>query len=341
MLQATLVSDLLDPISADQSAGVDLRWTPEWDRIKEARRADDPLEPGKWAKKERKTADWRLTQELATTMLRDRSKDLQLALWLTEANIKLQGFPGLRDGLRITRELMQRYWEQGLYPKMEEGPEDRAGPLEWLNDKLVDSIKAIAITAQADKGQRKYSFIDLLDARRVGFEASCRSADGDIDANKKRNYDQALADGNISMEMFQGAVRETKRDDYEELSSDFLQAYEEFIALDKVVDEKFGDAAPNLSACRRALGEIKHAISDILDEIRLAQPDASTPPKVRTISETTDLEDRDPKVSGGPLLFRFPVSPSTLQDSQPASGASWREAEVLIRSGDVERGSPT
>src|ERR1022692_3140214 len=73
-----LVSDdLLDPISADQPAGVDLRWTPEWDRIKEARRADDGLDPGKWAKKESKAADWRLVRELTLPMLRERSKDLQ------------------------------------------------------------------------------------------------------------------------------------------------------------------------------------------------------------------------------------------------------------------------
>jgi type VI secretion system protein ImpA len=57
MATASLViSDLFDPISTDQPAGVDLRWTPVWDRIKEARRADDGLESGKWAKKEAKTA---------------------------------------------------------------------------------------------------------------------------------------------------------------------------------------------------------------------------------------------------------------------------------------------
>jgi len=177
-----LINDeLLDPISADQPAGTDLRWTPEWDRIKEARRADDGLDSGKWAKKERKISDWRLAQQLTTAMLRERSKDLQLAMWLTEANIKLHGFPGLRDGFRLTRELLIRYWEKGLFPSMEEGPEDRAGPLQWLNDKLVDAITAIPITARSDQGQ-EYGFIDLEDAREVGSEKSWRTADGEVDA---------------------------------------------------------------------------------------------------------------------------------------------------------------
>jgi len=179
---------LLDPISAEQPAGADLRWTAEWDRIKEARRADDGLESGKWAKKERKTADWPAVRDLATTMLRDRSKDLQVALWLTEANIKLHGFAGLRDGLRITRDLMLRYWDHGLFPIMEDGPDDRAGPFDWLNNKLVDSIRAIPITVRQDGGN-DYSYLELVDARRVGSEASCRNSDGDLDPAKKKQFD--------------------------------------------------------------------------------------------------------------------------------------------------------
>src|ERR1039457_5091028 len=96
MPTASLYPDaFLGPVSADQPVGIDLRWTAEWDRIKEARRADDDLDPGKWAKKERKTPDWRLVEELASGMLRNRSKDLHLALWLTEAGLKLHGVPGL------------------------------------------------------------------------------------------------------------------------------------------------------------------------------------------------------------------------------------------------------
>src|ERR1700761_1698719 len=117
MATAPLLSDdLLDPISPDQPAGANLRWTPEWDRIKEARRADDGFEAGRWAKKGRKAADWLQEEELASSVWRERSKDLQLAMWLTEASLKLHGFPGLRDGLRLTRELIVRYWDLGLYP---------------------------------------------------------------------------------------------------------------------------------------------------------------------------------------------------------------------------------
>jgi type VI secretion system protein ImpA len=336
MATASLDNDnLLDPISPDRPAGSDLRWTSDWDRIKEARRADDSLDSGKWAKKERKAADWRLAKELAAAMLRDRSKDLQLALWLTEANIKLHGFPGLRDGLRITRELMVRYWDKGLYPAIEDGPEDRAGPFEWLSNKLVDAMTAIPITVRSDGGT-DYNFVDWQDARRVGSEANCRTADGETDDKKKRDYDQALADGHVSMEMFERAVKETKRADYEELNSDFEQTYNEFKALEKVVDEKFGDMAPNLSTCRTALSEMKQAIADVLEKKRLAEPDslatANLPPGTGSPEPVHRPDAADP------VVLRFPPSLPSSQESQVPLGGSWPEAEMLIRSGQVEKG---
>lgn len=321
-----LVSDdLLDPISADQPAGVDLRWTPEWDRIKEARRSDDGLEAGKWAKKESKTADWRLVRELILPILRERSKDLQLGMWLTEANLKLHGFEGLRDGLRLTRELMIRYWDKGLYPPMEEGPEDRAGPLQWLNDKLVDSITAIPITARAS-GDQDYSLIDLQEARNVGSEASWKTADGIIDEKKKRAYDTAIAEGRVCMEMFNGAIKETKRADYEQVHAVFDQTYNEFTTLEKVVDEKFGDAAPNLAACRSALREIKQEIADILDKIPAPPP------------QQAGAEGQAGGGRADPMVVRFPISLANAQASAEALGGSWQEAETLVYSGQVDRG---
>ena len=319
MATASWVSDdLLDPITAEQPAGVDLRWTSEWDRIKEARRADDGLDSGKWAKKDQKASDWPRVRDLVTSALRERSKDLQLALWLTEAEIKLRGFEGLRDGLRITRELIVRYWDQGLYPVMEDGPEDRAGPFEWLNSKLVDSIAALSITPRDDKG-REYSFIDLQEARRAGSNAG----------------------GRISMEAFEDALSASKRAAQEELSGVFREVCEEFNTLEKVIDEKFGEAAPNISDCRTALSELSQALSDILEKKRAAEPDVPSKPRPAAKLETEPEHNGREGASqeGAPaMVLRLPLSLMNAQTSQPAVGGSWQEAEMLIRSGQVEKG---
>src|SRR5215471_2996659 len=321
--------DLLDPILPDLPGGTDMRWTPEWDRVREARRADDDLESGKWIKRERKSSDWKLVRDLTTTMLRERTKDLQVALWLTEANIKLQGFPGLRDGLRITRELMVRYWDRGLFPTMEDGPEDRAGPFDWLNNKLVDSITTIPITLREDPGT-DYSFNDLLDARHIGSEAALRNADGEIDSRKKKALDQAVTEGHVSMDLFDAAVKASKRHKYEEFCADFQQTYDEFKALERVVDEKFGDAAPNLAQCRTTLSEIRQAVTDILDQKRREEPPppaiAVAPVSGAVRSESVaPLEAARRSVTGG-------------QMTQSVLAGSWHQAESLVRAGEVDRG---
>jgi type VI secretion system protein ImpA len=322
--------DFLGPVSPDQPVGTDLRWTADWDRIKEARRADDDFESGKWAKKEQKTADWRLVEELASGMLRNRSKDLQLALWLTEAGIKRHGFPGLRDGLRLTRELLVRYWDHGLYPPLEDGPEDRAGPFEWLNNKVVDSIAAIPITVREDGGP-DYSLIDLQDARRVGSESSCVDPYGEIDTAKKKAYDANLAQGHISLDMFDRAVAVTKRAGYEDFSSDLQETLEEYQALEKVIDEKFGDVAPNLAVCRNTLNEIRQEVSVILEKKRIEEPDK--------LGVDPRMPGGDgPGEKGNPMTVRFPLSLPELSGSGGGVSGSWNDAEVLIRSGQIDKG---
>jgi type VI secretion system ImpA family protein len=320
--------DILEPISTDQPTGVDLRWTPQWDRVKEARRADDALISGKWAKKEQKDSDWRLTQELCVALLSNQSKDLHLALWLTEASVHLHGFAGLRDGLKIVRELMTRYWAD-LYPRIEVGPEDRAGPFEWLNEKLVDSIAAIPITVRNGQG-RDYSFIDLQDARRVGSAKNYTTADGEIDSEKKRNYDHALAAGHISMEMFECAVKETSRASYEDLNLDFQQACEEFTALERVIGDNFGKVAPNLAALRNTLGEVKIAIENWVERARLTEP-------AMTIGASSGT-GASQIIQGSSIDHRSWLSGPGVGESLSSLGPSWDEAEALVQSGDVVKG---
>jgi type VI secretion system protein ImpA len=329
--------DILEPISPDEPAGKDLRWTPQWDRIKEARRADDGLVSGKWAKKEQKDSDWRLTQDLSVALLSKQSKDLQLALWLTEAGVHLHGLAGLRDGLKIMRELMARFWDD-LYPKMEDGPEDRAGPFEWLNEKFIDSISAIPITLRNDQGD-DYSLNDLRIARRVGSAANYMTADGEIDSEKKKNYDQAIADGHISMEMFESAAKATSRVSYEDLNLDCQEACEQFAALEKIIDEKFGVAAPNLSAFRNTLGEVRLAIESRLEKARLAEPTPSSVPGSEAAASGVAAGGGAGQIAEGtPSHHRSWSALSSANEPGSSRDARWEEAEVLIRSGAVEKG---
>src|SRR5450631_2939861 len=96
--------DLLQPVSAAEPGGRDLRWEPVFNKILEARRADDELDLGAWEKESgRKVAEWEKVADLSLAALKDSSKDLRLACFVTEASIHLDGFVGLRDCLRLTK----------------------------------------------------------------------------------------------------------------------------------------------------------------------------------------------------------------------------------------------
>ena len=175
---APISEDLLAPISEEHPAGEDITLAPEWQAINEARRPDKLLG--------RQNCDWPLIQRLLTDALAHKSKDLRLAVWLTEANMKLQGFAGLRDSLALLRGLLANFWDSGLYPEVEGGDlQFRAMPLEWLGgDNLPQLLHQIPMTARTD-GEKDYSYLDYRQSRDVGWEKDVRNAYGDVDVDKE------------------------------------------------------------------------------------------------------------------------------------------------------------
>ena len=78
---------LLKPLEGENPSGESLRYSGLYDEISEARRADDVLNKGEW-QSEVKVADFRKVIDLAVPALASRSKDLQVAAWLSEALVK-------------------------------------------------------------------------------------------------------------------------------------------------------------------------------------------------------------------------------------------------------------
>jgi len=88
-----LREDILNPIPGDNPSGADLRYDPLYPKIKEARREEADVPQGDWVA-ERKVADWGQVLKLANEAIAAKSKDLQLAAWLTEALIRKEGYAG-------------------------------------------------------------------------------------------------------------------------------------------------------------------------------------------------------------------------------------------------------
>ena len=114
--------------------------------IREARREDDPgLPQGVW-ERELKRADWDKALSLSLGVLRERSKDMQVAGWACEAALMRYGFASLPGGLRMIAGLCSGFGD-GLHPQPEGSDQEaRLARLAWLDSTLAERAASLPIT---------------------------------------------------------------------------------------------------------------------------------------------------------------------------------------------------
>jgi len=287
-----LRDDLLNPISGENPCGENLRYAPVYDKIKEARREDDDAPQGEW-QRERKTADHALVIKLAGEAIASKSKDLQLAVWLTESLLKAESFAGLRFGLDLIRGLIENFWDN-LYPEMEDGDlELRAAPLDWLGSRMDAPLRSLPITRT---GVNWYKY---KEARAVGYET-----DTD-DPAKVEARANAIAEGKMSGEEWDHAFQATPKSFYANLELTLDGILESIESLSGLCGDRFGDAAPTFSPMRTTLEEIRHSVHQLLQKKRETEPDEtaeSSEPAVDEpeIEEAASLSESEPAAEARP-----------------------------------------
>jgi type VI secretion system protein ImpA len=226
---------LLAPVSAERPCGEDLAFSSEIDAIVRARQADDPsLEQGAWVT-ELKEADWKFVGRQCAQLIEQRSKDLQLAVWLAEASVQTGGVRALGDSLLLTAMLCERYWD-GLYPLPDEdGVERRVGNLAWLAARIAPWLRAVPLTEGADR-------------------------------HALRDVDVARAHGGEALAKLEGARQRTSRAFYANLMRDCEHCADAIDRLEKSVDAVLGADGPSFSAARSGLESLVLFIRPALKE---------------------------------------------------------------------------
>lgn len=246
-----LRDDLLAPIPGAKPSGENLRYAPVYDKIKEARREDDDAPQGEW-QRERKVADFNQVIKLAGEALALKSKDLQLAAWLTEALLRKEGFGGLREGLELLRGLLADFWDT-LYPEIEDGDlELRAAPLEWVGTSLADNVRKTAITKSG------FNFYKFKESRAVGYEAQAEESDA-----RRAARETAVAEGKITGEEFDAAVQNTPTALYESWVGSLDASLETLESLNELCNQQFGEYTPGFSRLRTAIEEVRQVVNSI------------------------------------------------------------------------------
>jgi type VI secretion system protein ImpA len=301
---------ILAPLSEDNPAGEDLKYTLH-DEIKEARREDDLLDQGDW-QREVKKADWEKVISLSLHALGEKSKDLQIAAWLTEALTVAEGFEGLQTGLTIINEYIGPLWEH-VYPEIEDDDLDyRIGCLEYLNNTVELRIRSVPLTDP--RGRAGYSYLQWEESRRVGYED---------DASRRDHREELIAEGKIPPEEFDAAVSQSSREFYETLSERLTGCRDEYERLDARVDEKFGNEAPRLAEMRQALENVESLVQKLLKGKQSTAPD------------TEDLEAAEPASAEEEMadMENVAVLPTTAAgvDFETQEKAVWQQAQQVFQ----------
>lgn len=260
------IEPFLQPIPGDNPAGANLRYDPVYDEIKRAREEeDDNLPQGEW-KRELKVADFPLVRRLSTEVLTERSKDLQIAAWLTEAWTRLEGFEGMNRGFHLLRRLMEEFWD-GVYPEIDDDGdmEFRAVPLEWVGRYMQASVDLVPLT------EGGYGFLNHRQSRLIPTEDEAEK-----DSGKRRIRRDAEESGQVTPEAFDEGVLTSSKEFIRSTLALLEEGQQELSQLEEFCDERFGDVTPNLIPLRELLEQIHRLCTQNLQKKLEVDPDPIT-----------------------------------------------------------------
>ncbi|PKG83052.1 type VI secretion system protein TssA [Colwellia sp. 75C3] len=256
------ISYLLSPIEGELSVGndprIDTAYSSNYSQIKDARRAARDAERNNMFDGDNTEAQehWGKIFSLAPKLIATQAKDIEIACWLTEALVRKSGFQGLKDGFTLIRQLIENYWEQGLYPvEDEDGIETRVAPIAGLNGEGADGVLLTPIRNSfitEDAASEPYSFWQYQQAVDVSRMS---------DENKQRNQ---IERNGFSMDNIEKAVGQSSNEYYANLYDDIDVCITEYKAVDALLIELCGRSeAPPTSKIIELLEGAKGAINHI------------------------------------------------------------------------------
>jgi len=269
------IESLLQPFTGDNPAGEDIRedYSPTsiYYQIKDARAqartserqiltSDDPEAI------QSMVPEWRTVLELAPKILQENGKDLEITAWYIEGLTRAYGFAGLRDGLKLTKGLVEKFWD-GLYPLPDEdGLETRVAPLTGLNGEdgpgtLIVPISQIPLT----EGFSHSPFAAWHYEQAYEVETI-------TDPDKK---EARLASGAVSMKSIQQAISETQPSFFLTLKEDVNEAIDAFSELSTALDEKCGHDGPPVSNIRNGLKRVVEIVGFMTKDVVFESEESS------------------------------------------------------------------
>lgn len=144
---------LLDEISAEKPCGDYLEYDADYLELGKAilGKPEDPITGEK-----AQPPNWREVQKSALSLL-ERSRDLQLVIYLLRALIQTEGMVGFRDGLKLLRGLLENYWDD-IHPVLD--PDDDLDPTARIN--IIEEL------SNFESVLRPLTLVPLVESKAIG-----------------------------------------------------------------------------------------------------------------------------------------------------------------------------
>ncbi|MCU0842994.1 MAG: type VI secretion system ImpA family N-terminal domain-containing protein, partial [Thiobacillaceae bacterium] len=151
------IEKLCAAVNPEQPTGSDLEYDPAFLALEQVARGKEGLyNPVSQQIEGGEEPEWPRVRELAVELF-GRTKDLRVAVHLCGALLKIDGLPGLAEGLALIARLLELYWSN-VYPPL----------VAEENNDPVDRINALENLASAEGLLRQLREATLVEARGLG-----------------------------------------------------------------------------------------------------------------------------------------------------------------------------
>ncbi|MDX2132090.1 MAG: type VI secretion system protein TssA [Planctomycetota bacterium] len=286
------IESLTRPLEGENPCGENLRWDRAYLELERLAEGSEERQVGTTVIAAEEP-DWREIRDKCVELL-GRGRHLRLGVLLTVAAVRLEGYAGLRDGLKVIEVWLTQYWDT-VWPVLD--AEDNNDPTERVNaigaiatpmatygdkTRLLDRVYDCPICESRQLG--KFSLRDVAVAAGTLKEAGGGSAQPGQEGAEK-----------ITISMIDGAFAETAETDRDRLEA-IAQAAEEASASLDVISSAFSEK------CGPGIGpdvmHLKTILKDASTAIRRRlSPDGSG-------SEQTTIETVEVTESGETVVVR-------------------------------------
>lgn len=265
------VSTLLQPFDGEFRGGTNLRDSDDssnaYRRLRDLRKQarDEELQadtmsppPGEPTPSVR--AIWNEVWENGLDYLCTVAKDLEIVGYMIEASIRIDGYGGLAQALKLTRELIDTFWGELLPTPDEDGIEATILPLARLNNDII-TYALIRVPLADSRSVGTFVYWQFEQARRLESMAPEDSA-------------SSIARGALTLQTIRSAVADTPDQFLRNIVTDIKKAMEELQLLSATLRDKVGEElAPGFSKFQAGLKLAEDTLQELAGE-RLNEPEA-------------------------------------------------------------------